>query len=137
MIEYTIPAQSIKLIKTFSASLRSLGAVAGASIEDVLLTIRNLVQEETPVGETGDLKKGWSSISQVDGGFSFENRVPYAYVVEEGRYRGEGARTIRTEDGVFSRQAPEGMTAPVLQDDAVLNKSILFVLNQVMAALEK
>lgn len=136
MIEFEMPEASRQMIREFTLALGSMGRVAGASLEDILTTIKNLVQEETPVGETGNLKAGWSSVSQVAGGYSFENRVPYAYVPEEGRYRGEGPRTIRSGGRVYSSQAPEGMTTPVLTNEALINRSILFVLSRITEALE-
>lgn len=137
MIEFTLSEISKKLIRDFSVSLTHLGKLAEVPLEDVLITIRNLVQAETPVGKTERLKREWSSVSQVAGGFSFENRVPYAYVIEEGRYRGEGPRTVRSADGIYSRQAPEGMTSPVLTNEVLINQSIKFILNQITEILEK
>jgi len=136
MIHFEIPKESLEVLERFTTALRDMPEVAEGALSDVLTTIKNLVQEETPVGETGDLKSGWSSISQVAGGYSFENRTPYAYVIEEGKFRGVGPRTVRTGDGIFSRQAPKGMTGPVLSDDAAINRSILFVLERITRALE-
>jgi len=83
--------------------------------------LKTMVQGDTPVGigpTKGQLKSGWSGVTEGYGGFTFQNPVPYAAVLERGLYPGVGPRTVKTGKGIFSRQAPDGMTAAITEAEA-------------------
>jgi len=101
------------------------------------LTIKNRLKANTPVGiggTSGNLKRSWSDIKKVSGGFSFNNPVDYGPIVEEGLYPGKGPRT--TSRG-FSTQAPEGIMQPLVNDTKFVESIVTFVATKVLERLNK
>lgn len=98
------------------------------SIRDIATTLRNLVIGQTPVGirpNSPRMKQSWSDVERTATGFAFSNPKDYASVLEEGRYPGVGPRTVATEGGIFSRQAPGGIIGPLLEDQARIESIIV------------
>jgi hypothetical protein len=106
-------------------------------IEDTATTLRNLVIGGTPVGDTGDLKKSWSAVERTATGFTFGTDKDYATVLEEGGYTGVGPRTIALADGIFSRQAPGGIIAPLLQDEQVMDKILKRIASELVRSISR
>lgn len=67
--------------------------------------------------KTGLFKSGWRMVDQGKGAIAFTNSTDYAQIIDEGRYRGIGPRTVRGRGGgIFSKQAPEGITYPIVKE---------------------
>lgn len=119
----------------FTHLIDALGSSVDEAIEtakmDAAKTLKNLVLGGSPVGirkkKEGEsrLKWSWSEISKVDdGSLTFGTPAPYATVLETGSYPGVGPRTIEVGEGIFSRQAPGGMIAPILDTESVIDDII-------------
>lgn len=108
------------------------------AMRDVTQTVRRLVMGRTPVA-SGTLKKSWSPISQATNGFTFTNEASYASILEEGRYRGVGPRTVRHGSGIFSRQSVDnkgaGMIWPVIDDPGLIEKIAQMVAAEIRRGL--
>jgi len=122
-------------LKELLPKFSKLPEVVAKATEDAAITIRNLVIGRTPV-DTGALKSSWSAVKRTSGGFSFENDKEYAVIVEEGRYTGLGPRTVRQQGGIYSRQAPGGMLAPILADEDLLNRMANKIAEQIVKGLK-
>jgi hypothetical protein len=130
---------------TFRGDKEVLGQLEGIPdamsrvMEDVAISLRNLVQGRTPVGEKGvdphreQLKRSWSEVQAGAEAysFSFSTGVPYAVIIEEGKYKGVGPRTVATGEGIFSRQAPRGMLRPIMEDKALVQR----ILSQILESI--
>lgn len=101
-----------------------------AGMEDGAKTIRALAKRNTPRGYSGTrsrtmrrdphaglMKQSWSDVRMIQGGFTFENPVPYSEVLEEGRYPGLGPRTVGQGSSIYSRQAVGGILQPLIEDE--------------------
>lgn len=67
--------------------------------------------------ETGHFYSKWKIVNQGEGSIAFENQTEYAGVIDRGGYRGVGSRTVKGRGGgIFSRQAPEGITYPIIKE---------------------
>jgi len=97
--------------------------VAEAAIEDAATTLRNLVIGRTPV-LTGVLKGSWSGVERTSTGFTFGTDKEYAVDLEEGLYPRVGPRTVELEGKIYSKQAPGGILAPLLEDKELLDNII-------------
>ena len=103
----------------------ALPEIVDQALQEVIAIARqDVIEEYSPVGERkqtqtkrGKLprfKESWSAIEPVDGGYSFSNPVPYALVLEYGRYPGVGPKTVAArhattgEAGIFSAQTVRG-----------------------------
>ena len=106
-------------------------------IDDAATTLRNLVIGRTPVGKTGELKKSWSAVERTSTGFTFGTDKEYADVLEEGGYRGVGPRTIAYAGGIFSRQAPGGIIAPLLEDEQVMDKILKRIASELVRSISR
>jgi len=131
MIGFTVKVERIqdivKILEKYPDAVR-LG------LEDATVSLRNLVQGATPVGigpTEGEMKGSWSTVTYEAGGFSFGSDKPYAEVLEEGLYPGVGPRTVKTGEGIFSRQAPGGMVAPLIEDDTVVDRLLELIVEQI------
>jgi hypothetical protein len=102
-------------------ALRSSPELFNLAVEDAAKSIRNLVIGRTPV-DSGELKGSWSPVQRTSTGFTFGTDKDYADILEEGRYTSVGPRTVAVSGGIFSRQAPGGMIAPVLADEAIMSR---------------
>ena len=80
------------------------------------------ITSKTPV-DTGRLRSAWNpsmpvrsfGIGKV---LTIRNSLPYAPVVEYGRYPGVGPKTVAANDGIYSRQAPRGMMRITVEEVA-------------------
>lgn len=118
------------------AALRAYPRILDAALDDVIKTLRNLARGGTPVGvgsTSGATKRSWGPIEHEDGGLSFSLDVPWAEVLERGLYPGVGPRTVQTSEGIFSRQAPEGILSPMVEDEEVQRK----IAGMVVSELER
>lgn len=89
------------------------------SLSEVEVFVLGLLMGKTPV-DTGKTKAAWTSV-QTQFGLSFTNTDAAIEYLEHGLYPGVGPKTVATERGIFSTQAPDGIIHPLLQDQAVLN----------------
>lgn len=89
------------------------------SFSEVEMYMLSVLQGKTPV-DTGKTRSAWTSVN-TQFGLSFTNPAAAAKYLEEGLYKGVGPKTVATEKGIFSTQAPEGIINPILKDQAVLN----------------
>lgn len=140
MIELNVDAQGVQQIRD---ALQNLPEAIDAAVEDVAKTMRELVLGRTPVGEpgrdphSGQLKRSWSDVRRSEGGFSFSTDLFYATTLEEGLYERVGPRTMAAASpgggsGIFSRQAPGGIIAPLLEDEGVLRRVAELVVEQIL-----
>ena len=119
MLELDVELENFR---EFGQLLRDLPEIWDIAVQDTAKTVRNLVIGRTPV-KTGHLKSSWSDIVRTGrGSFSFGTDVDYATILEEGGYRSVGPRTVATEGGIYSRQAPGGIIGPLLQDSDTLDQ---------------
>jgi hypothetical protein len=110
-------------VKELQAALRKTPELMELAIEDAATTLRNLVIGRTPVA-SGELKRSWSSVERTSTGFTFGTDKEYAVILEEGRYQTAGPRTVASEGGIYSRQAPGGIIGPILQDEALIGRIV-------------
>jgi hypothetical protein len=143
MISFKIePGELRKVLK----DLDVVPEAVEAGLEKVANEIRARVIDATPVDSMGSpggtLKAGWGELEKVgswgqtdkhEPGLTFENRVPYGEILEEGLYPGVGRRTIKTTEGIFSRQAPGGIMGPIVGDQNILD----FVRDLFVQAIEE
>lgn len=121
-----------------------------AGMEDGAKTIRALAKRNTPRGysgprsrtmrrdpHAGQMKQEWSAVSMVQGGFTFDNTVPYSEVLEEGRYPGVGPRTARRGDDVYSRQAVGGILQPLIEDETLRADIARNIVEMIERALQR
>ena len=119
-------------MREFQQAARRNPQAVRALTEDVANAVRKIAIGNTPV-KTGETKRRWSEVSFTGGGFSFGLGVDHAVVLEQGLYRNVGPRTVETEAGIFSRQAPSGMISPILADEQLL----INIINRVAGELTK
>lgn len=143
MVEVTVTPEDpkkafLKLFKGFP------NAFVEKALKDAQTTIKNKIQANTPIGITrtsGNLNRGWSNIKKVKGGFSFQNRTPYAEVLELGKYKGIGPRTEsgsrKGRFGIFSQQAGGGILQPIVEDQVFVNDLVNFVANEMLKQLRE
>lgn len=106
--------------------------IARLALRDAAVTLRGQVAGTTPV-DTGMLQLGWSQVQYTMSAmsFSFNNAVPYAHILEEGLYPNAvpGPRTTGVAGAMFSRQAPSGMLAPWIDDQAKVAQLVDWVIS--------
>ncbi len=126
-------------------ALNRVPDAARAGVLDALNTLRDMVRGRTPIGApdrrtSGNLKRSWSTVEFIGGGLSFAGQfgtdVPYAETLELGLYHGVGPRTVAEGGGVYSRQAPGGMIAPIIGDEQRVNAVVDMVLAQIIKGLQ-
>jgi hypothetical protein len=117
-------------------ALESVPDFAERAIDDAAATLRNLVIGRTPVA-TGELKDSWSPVEKTSTGFTFGTDKDYAVVLEEGGYSAVGPRTIAVAGGIFSRQAPGGIMAPLLQDEELMDKIVRRIAEDLVRSLTR
>jgi len=126
MIKLTLEGQD------FREALKRLEAwpeAVEAGLDKVANEIRDRVIDRTPVDSTGTpggtLKAGWGEVEknggwgqmgQHESGRAFANPVDYGEILEDGLYPGVGPRTVKTEGGIYSKQAPGGIMGPIVGD---------------------
>lgn len=135
----------IKGTDEFLNVLKSIPGALDTVVNDVAVEMRNIVEGRSPVGDPardtashqhGDLKKSWSGVVKLEAAtFSFHSGVPYASVLEEGRYKGVGPRTVQMDTGIFSRQAPRGMLLPLIEDAELINRIVDNVVREIKTAM--
>ena len=125
----------VKLDKNFPNEIINRGAfrqtIAG-TMEDSAKMFLAALRTATPVWDGsggragGTLQRGWEMITRSKFGYSFINQTSYADIVDTGRFRGIGRKPpIRTiagpkypgGHGIFSTQAPEGITWPYFNEE--------------------
>lgn len=139
MIEVDIQIEQA-VVERIVQALGQVPEAALSGIQQATQTFRLLAEGRTPVGvEPGSphLKREWSNVAFQDGGYSFGNPVGYGEVIETGAYPGVGPRTVAEGGRIYSRQAPGGILAPLLQDEAVLQGVVNTVLNAIIKGLER
>ena len=104
-----------KELRRIEQSLEKIGQAFREMVQTLTMELRVKAMQKTPVA-TGHLIRTWSNVDFNYGGYSFGNKAAYAPVLETGGYPGVGPRTVQTERGIFSKQAPDGMLAPLLED---------------------
>lgn len=104
-----------KGFEKFEDALDKLPEALNETVKALAMELRVKAMQKTPVA-TGHLTRAWSSIDYLDGGYSFGNTAIYAPVLDKGRYPGVGPRTVQTGEGIFSKQAPQGMIQPLVED---------------------
>lgn len=92
--------------------------------------LHDLLVEGTPQ-DSGKTRKAWSSV-ETEYGLSFFNTEVSAYVLEEGKFSGVGPKTVQTSSGIFSKQAPEGIIQPIMNDDKQLGKIADLLLEEML-----
>jgi len=124
--------------------LEKLPGAVSVLLKDIAIKARDIVESQTPKGDpkrdrlSGNLKKSWSQVQEGEAySFSFSTNVPYAVVVEEGRYKGVGPRTIKMPGGIFSRQARYGMIQPLLDDRTFVDRIVNDVMNQMIERIKE
>lgn len=102
------------------------------SLKSVVESVANLILDKlkyyTPV-DTGALLQAWTFVKAGDHlNYTFQNPMSYAELIEFGLYSSVGPNTVRNAGGIYSSQAPYGMTYPVTQDKKLIEdiKGILF-----------
>ena len=129
----------VPVVQRIVDSLNQVPESARAGVLDALKTVRDLVRGNTP-WKSGHLKESWSEVEFLEGGLSFSaefgNPVDYAETVEHGDYPRVGPRTVAMDGHIFSRQAPGGMIAPIMGDEAKINMIIDLVLAQIIRGIE-
>lgn len=105
---------------------------------DVVKTLRNLSKGGTPV-KTGHAKSEWSEVQSTIGvnSLSFENRVSYIGILEHGLYPRVGPRTVATGRGIFSKQAPEGMIYPLMEDQDLARDLMQTIVTSIQTWIER
>lgn len=140
MIQVRVTEQTNSL-QAMRNILAKIPAAIEAATEDAAKTMKALVEGRTPTGDpatdphSGQAKDAWTEVQQASGGFAFENPVDYGTILEEGLYDTVGPRTVAVGDKIFSRQAPGGIMAPLLEDDKVLNQVASLVAEKLLEAL--
>lgn len=120
-------------------------------IKNVMQVIEYGVIERTPIGDPrtdwhyGQLKASWTPVQETEGGFSFSTDIPYAYVLEKGRYKNLGPRTVTHGvseiygggSGIFSSQAPGGMIAPIVTNQVLMDTITKNVVTTILGKMGK
>lgn len=138
MIEFTVQPDEV-MVGRVRAALERVPDAHRAGVLEAAKTLRLLGLGRTPVGiapGSPHLKKEWSNVEYEAGGFSFGNPTPYAGVIEEGTYPHAGPRTIAVDGGVYSRQAPGGILAPLLRDESQMEAIVDLVLKTIIRGIE-
>lgn len=99
------------------------------AVKQIVNDYRTIVQEETP-WDTGHAKESWSPVMEEGSSFSFENPVGYIPDLEWGLYPKVGKpvpprnipRTVKTSDGIYSRQAVGGWIRKYVQSEEALER---------------
>jgi hypothetical protein len=131
---------------------------AERALNDYIRTVKARVLDRTPVGQkykkaektkagkpmkgprgkgrhvaSGNLWRSWKVASLGLGAVSVYTDVPYADVLEEGKYPGIGPRTASGPGGIYSKQAVGGILGPLLEDkelmDGMVNRLIKEITN--------
>lgn len=138
MIEFNVQVDTAILEKVRAALVRVPDAHR-AGVLEAAKTLRLLALGRTPVGiapGSPHLKKEWSNVEFEAGGFSFGNPVDYGEILERGTYPRVGPRTVATDGGIYSRQAPGGILRPLLEDQAQIEAIVDLVLNTIIRGIE-
>jgi hypothetical protein len=96
---------------------------------------RAVAEDKKKKATSGAMKASWK-LTQMPDGFNLSSALPYASVLERGTYRGTGPRTIATDGGIFSTQAPGGMVKPILDDKQKLKGIVDAICAEIRRALE-
>ena len=140
---------SIKIDSDIRKALKDLDAwpeAVEAGLEKVANEIRSRVIDATPVDSItppgGTLKAGWGEREKVgnwgqtgqhEKSLASVNPVDYGSILEEGLYPKAGPRTVKTEGGIYSRQAPGGIMGPIVGNENIID----FVLDLFVKAVEE
>jgi hypothetical protein len=121
------------------------------ALHDYVRTLYAKLKSRTPKGEKkprkrrrrkgqkkpyvpGTLWKSW----QYETGpayIQFYTEVPYAHVLEYGKYKGVGPRTEAGEGGIYSKQAVGGMMRPLLDDAGMLDQILERIAKEIRRAV--
>ncbi|MBI4962499.1 MAG: HK97 gp10 family phage protein [Desulfomonile tiedjei] len=104
-------------------------------LHDFMRTMLGEIQGRSPYW-TGALTRSWKE-ETTEKGFTVGTDLPYAIVLEEGRYKGVGPRTAASGGGIYSRQAVGGIIAPLLRNDKLIDKCLDIVIEQIQKQIEQ
>jgi len=129
-IEMSFQTDNDAFRKSFSSQAKKITkSVIDKAIRDSSKFMKEELVTRTPIGirstpsrGPGNLREGWSDLKKIAGGFSFENPVVYAGVVEEGKYPGVGPRTVEQNGQIYSFQAAGGIVQPMIIDESFINQ---------------
>lgn len=126
-------------VKKFLTKVSLKSAEQG--IKDVGPKIKALIEGRSPVGDSlkaGLFKTSWSRLKKIGGSrtFAMENPIPYGSMLERGLYERPGPRTVKTNTGVYSTQAVEGVMKPlVIDSDVMVNLIVESVVKRMQSNL--
>jgi hypothetical protein len=133
-----------KTVDQVSSLFEAFPKAAESILKSFATTIKRMVQGRTPIGWTyvksgdrktkksasykksGALKASWQGPTKEGNAWVVYTGLPYASVLEEGKYPGVGAkpsgfpgtypRTVGDAGGIYSTQAVGGIVGPMLED---------------------
>lgn len=117
-------------IEELQKMLGELPASVLDSVRDFAITFRNLVRGRTPY-VSGHAKQSWSDVEYQSGGFTFGSDAPHIKVLEEGLYKTLGPRTVDVGGDIYSRQAPGGIIAPLIEDEETIADLLDLVVQEI------
>lgn len=105
-------------IQLFGAKLApQLKKVRAQEARALALDIYNGVKSRTPVGMTGNAKKGWKKRRMLNDSYEIVNNVAYINVLDLGLYPNPPkSKTANKTVNGYSKQAKKGMTGPTLKN---------------------
>ena len=135
MFEINIELEGLEDIQQM---LQAVPEMAELAIEDAAKTLRNLVIGRSPVYPgSGALKRSWSNVQRTSTGFTFGTNRDYAEILEEGLYTRVGPRTVQVGEGIFSRQAPGGIIAPLLADSNLMEQIVQDIAQRLIRSITR
>lgn len=134
MIEFDVYPDA-GVLERVRTALEAVPAAYQAGVLEAAKTLRLLFLGRTPY-KSGHLKREWSNVEYVAGGFSFGNPVEYADTIERGAYPHVGPRTVAVDGGIYSRQAPGGIMRPILEDPSQIEAVVNLILNTIIRGIE-
>jgi hypothetical protein len=133
VFEINIQVQGVEEIRRV---LLESPEVAELAIEDAATTLRNLVIGRTPV-LSGETKDSWSEVERTSTGFTFGTAKEHAPILEEGGYKSVGPRTVAVGGGIFSKQAPGGIMAPILANEDIMNQIVRRISEELVRSISR
>lgn len=135
---------ALRGVQEVRAILARIPAALDAAAEDTAKTMRKLAKGRTPVGDpltdkhSGQAERGWSDVQMQgsSGSFAFSNPIGYTTILEEGGYTAVGPRTVEEGGRIYSKQAPGGVLAPLVNDPDVLDNIAALVAEKLIGAME-
>ena len=138
---------TVKMSVQNPRALANLGAIPAEAVyralKDYIRTVHERVRMRTPEGEKGRRKgyilgtmvKSWEVFGEGTGSVGVQSAVPYAGVLEWGRYKGLGPRTAASEGGIYSQQAVGGILRPLLAEAGFLDEVVETIRKEIVRSL--